>query len=172
MSAEEHPPATTAPPRATPIATGEHAPDFRLPAVTASGEQIEVTLAEALTAGGALLIFYRDDGMPVCTSTLKAFAQEHELLRGAGVQVFGINTNGLGSHARFQERDRFPFPLLSDFHGEVVRAYGLWDGEERRSRRALVVAGRDGTVRHVEPHFNPANLPAFEAAFAALGLGH
>ena len=170
MSAEERVPATSAPPRGTPIAAGERAPDFRLSAITTTGEQVEVTLTGALAAGDTLLIFYRDDGMPVCTSALRAFAQEHALLREAGVQVFGVNTNGLGSHARFQERDRFPFPLLSDFHGEVVRACGLWDAEERKSRRALLVVGRDGVVRYAEPHFSPSNLSAFEAAFATLGL--
>ena len=170
MSDGEREPATTAPPRETPIAAGETAPGFRLPAVTTDGTQIDVTLAEALAEGDALLLFYRDDGMPVCTSELKAFAQEHGTLRAAGVRVFGVNTNGLGSHARFQERDRFPFPLISDFFGEVTRAYGLWDADARKSRRALVLVGRDGAIRYVEPHFNPGNLAAFEALFKALGL--
>ena len=170
MSGEERKPGTTSPPRETPIVAGEPAPDFRLPAVTTEGEQIEVALEEARAEGDVLLLFYQDDGMPVCTSALKAFAQEHETLREAGVVAFGVNTNGLGSHARFQERDGYPFPLISDFYGEVVRAYGLWDGDARKSRRALVLVGRDGVVRYVEPHFNPGNLAAFEAFFASLGL--
>lgn len=170
MSAGEREPATAAPPREAPVAAGEPAPDFRLPAITTDGEQIDVTLGEALAESDVLLLFYQDDGMPICTSELKAFAQEHATLREAGVQVFGMNTNGLGSHTRFQERDRYPFPLISDFHGEVVRAYGLWDEDARKSRRALVLVGGDGAVRYVEPHFNPGNLAAFEALFAALGL--
>ena len=170
MTADEREPATTAPPRETPVSAGDAAPDFLLPAITTEGEQIEVALAGVLAEGDALLIFYQDDGMPICTSELKAFAQEHETLVEAGVQPFGVNTNGLGSHARFQERDRYPFPLLSDFFGDVVRAYGLWDEDARKSRRALVLVGRDGVVRYVEPHFNPGNLAAFEAFFAALGL--
>ena len=31
-------------------------------------------------------------------------------------------------------------------------------------------SGSDGAIRYVEPHFNPGNLAAFEAFFAALGL--
>lgn len=170
MSAEEREPATTAPPRETPITASEAAPDFQLPAITTDGDQIDVVLSEVLTHGRALLIFYQDDGMPICTSELKAFAQEHALLATANVQVFGVNTNGLGSHARFQERDHFPFALISDFHGEVVRAFGLWDADARKSRRALVVVDEDGLVSYVEPHFNPGNLSAFEDVFATLGL--
>jgi len=163
-------PATSAVEREHPVAAGEPAPPFSLPAITAGGEQITVEMPAVAAAGPVLLVFYQDDGMPICTSELKAFAQEHDLLAEAGVQVFGVNTNGLGSHARFQERDHFPFPLISDFHGEAVKAFGLWDAKERKSRRAVVVVAENGRVRHVIPHFNPGNLAAFEEVFRALGL--
>ena len=156
--------------REAPIAPGEVAPDFDLPAITTDGEEIRVRLSEELTHGPVLLIFYQDDGMPVCTSELKAFAQEFTTLSEAGVRVFGINTNGVFSHRKFQERDRFPFPLISDFYGEAVRAYGFWDPEERKSRRAVVVIDQDGRVRYTLPHFNPNSLRAFEEVFRALGI--
>lgn len=156
--------------RTAPIKAGEAAPDFVLPAVLDGGEQVEVHLSEVWPKGRVLLVFYQDDGMPICTSELKAFAQEYELLDGAGVQVFGMNSNGLGSHAKFHERDHYPFPLISDFHGEAIRAYGLWDEAERKSTRAMVIIGTDGKVSHVVPHFNPGNIAAFEEVFEALGL--
>jgi len=153
-----------------PIQPGEQAPDFELPAVPDGGEPYTVRLRDLLKDGRVLLVFYQDDGMPICTSELKAFAQEYETLRQAGVQVFGINTNGMGSHAKFHARDHFPFPLISDFYGEAVKAYGFWDPEERKSRRGVVVIGRDGRVEYVLPHFNPGSLAAFEGVFRALGL--
>jgi peroxiredoxin Q/BCP len=156
--------------RPVPIQAGEPAPDFVLPAITTDGEQVDLRLSDLTARGRVLLVFYQDDGMPVCTRELKAFAQEHGALNRAGVQVVGMNTNGLGSHQRFQERDRFPFPLVSDFYGEAVKAYGFWDADERKSRRAVVLVGKGGLVEHVEPHFNPGNLGAFEAIFEAVGL--
>ena len=153
-----------------PIALGDLAPDFTLPAVDAEGREQPVTLSEALRKGRVLLVFYQDDGMPICTGELKAFAQEYDLLTDAAVQTFGINTNGTGSHAKFQERDHFPFPLISDYFGDAVRAFGLWDADEGKSRRAVVIVGRDGRIEHVQPHFNPGNLAAFEGVFTALGL--
>jgi peroxiredoxin Q/BCP len=156
--------------RPEPVTKGDDAPHFTLPAITPEGEQIEVAVPDVLSDGPVLLVFYQDDGMPICTSELKAFAQEHELLAEAGVQVFGINTNGLGSHRKFQEHDSFPFPLISDFHGEAVKSYGMWDADEQKSRRAVVVIGEDGRVAHTLPHFNPGNLNAFEEVFRALGL--
>jgi len=156
--------------REDPIEAGDVAPAFELPAVTSDGEQVTVRMPGAAAAGPVLLIFYQDDGMPICTRELTAFALDHALLEGAGVQVFGINTNGLGSHRKFQERDHFPFPLISDFHGEAVKAYGFWDAWERKSRRALVLVGEGGIVRHVVPHFNPGNVNGKIEIFAALGL--
>lgn len=152
------------------LSTGDHVPDFALPAVLDGGEQIKVVLSSLIASGPVMLLFYQDDGMPICTNELKAFAQEYDLLAAAGVQVFGINTNGLGSHAKFHERDHYPFPLISDFHGETVKAYGMWDADEKKAKRGVVIVGTDGNVQYVLPHFNPGNLAAFEEVFRALRL--
>ncbi len=161
---------TTLEPRDTPIAPGERAPEFTLPAIRTDGAQFDATLSEILREGQLLLIFYQDDGMPICTRELQVFAQEFETLDSAGVVVYAINTNGIGSHVKFQERDRFPFPLISDFYGDVIKAYGLWDADERKSLRALVVIEADGMVSYVQPHYNPGNVNALVEVFQALGL--
>jgi peroxiredoxin len=41
--------------------------------------------------------------------------------------------------------------LLSDRDGAIIQRYGLSDGS--RAKRAVVVIGRDGTVRSVDPAF-------------------
>jgi len=158
-------------PREAPIQVGEAAPMFELPAVATDGTQFEAKLGDLVAKGRVLLVFYQDDGMPICTSELKAFAQEYDLLTRNGVQVLGINTNGTGSHQKFQERDRFPFPLVSDFYGEAVKAFGMWDPDEGKSRRGVVVVGKDGRVEYVLPHFNPGAVSSFEEVFRALGVG-
>jgi len=160
----------TTPARTDPIAVGEQAPDFTLPTIRNDGSQYDLTLSEVLPKGPVLLVFYEDDGMPICTSELKAFAQEYELLARAGVQVFGMNTNGIGSHTKFQERDHYPFDLISDFFGDAIKAFGLWDPDERKSRRAVVIVGTDGRISYVQPHFNPGNLNGYEDVFRSLGL--
>lgn len=170
MNERSAPDPASIPVRTAPIAVGERAPSFSLPAVDINGEEYGVTLGEILEQGPLLLIFYQDDGMPVCTRELQAFAQEHELLVRAGVEVFGINTNGVGSHRKFQERDRFPFPLISDFYGQVVKSWGFWDQDEKKSRRGVVLVAQDGLVQYVLPHFNPGNVSVFEQVFRAIGL--
>ena len=156
--------------REDPIEVGDAAPLFELPAVDSDGNQFDAKLADYVAHGTTMLVFYRDDGMPICTSELKAFAQEHELLSRAGVHVLGMNTNGLGSHKKFQERDHFPFPLVSDFYGEAVKAFGMWDPDEGKSKRGVIVVGKDGRVTYVLPHFNPGSVTTFSEVFQALGL--
>ena len=156
--------------RPEPLAVGDPAPDFSLPTIDTDGEQSTATLSELVTRGPVMLVFYQDDGMPICTSELKVFAQEHDLLKDAGVQLLGINTNGIGSHQKFQERDHFPFPLISDFYGEVVKPWGMWDPDEGKSKRGVVIVGEDGRVKYVQPHFNPGNVNALVEVFEALGL--
>lgn len=149
---------------------GDKAPNFTLPAINSDGTEIEIKLNEELVSKKVLLVFYQDDGMPICTNTLNAFSQEHTLLKDAGIAVFGINSNGLGSHKRFQERDCFPFPLISDFHGEVIQSFGLWNADEQKSFRSIVVIDQNQTILHIEPHFNPSNLNAYAAIFETLEL--
>lgn len=156
--------------RSISLTKGGKAPNFSLPAINPDGSEIEIKLNEELAYRKVLLVFYQDDGMPICTNTLNAFSQEYELLKEAGIAVFGINTNGLGSHKRFQERDCFPFALISDFHGEVVQSFGLWNVDEQKSFRSVVVIDQSGTILHVESHFNPSNLNAYTAIFETLGL--
>ncbi|MEO8538758.1 MAG: redoxin domain-containing protein [bacterium] len=163
-------PHASLPPRAEPVKVGSPAPLFDLPAVTSNGEQIQARLKDCIARGRTLLVFYQDDGMPICTRELHAFAQEFPLLEKAGIQVLGMNTNGLGSHRKFQERDLFPFALVSDFYGEAVKAYGMWDPDEGKSRRGVVAVGADGLVEYVLPHFNPGSVSTFAEIFAALGL--
>ena len=159
------------PARDEPIEVGAEAPLFDLPAVRTDGEEFQARLEDYLGAGKVLLVFYQDDGMPICTSELKAFAQESALLEKNGIAVLGMNTNGIGSHRKFQERDGFPFALVSDFYGEAVKAYGMWDPDEGKSRRGVVIIGPEGRVEYVLPHFNPGSVVTFAEVFAALGLG-
>jgi peroxiredoxin len=156
--------------RQTPVQIGDEAPDFTLPAIRGDGSEIAAHLYELTPVAPVMLIFYQEDGMPICTRELQAFAQEHDLLAGAGLQVFGINMNGIGSHERFQERDHYPFPLISDWYGECVKPYGMWDADERKSKRGVVVIRTDNRVSYVLPHFNPGSVASFEQIFRALGL--
>jgi peroxiredoxin Q/BCP len=146
---------------------GHCAPAFRLPST------VGALALDGLLDGKhrVLLAFYVEDSTPSCETALTLLKDAHEMLTEFGARVVAISADSLESHRVFAERlGGVPFPLASDESGDVARAYGVSDGvDPRRSRRAIFVIDRDGSVLLAIPHFQPANLSQVEAIFAALG---
>jgi peroxiredoxin len=64
-----------------------------------------------------------------------------------------------------------PFALVSDAELEAARAYdAVAEDDPRRSRRALFVIDREGTVRYAANPYSPNSLAQLEGALRALGL--
>jgi alkyl hydroperoxide reductase subunit AhpC len=45
------------------------------------------------------------------------------------------------------EARKFPFPLLSDLHRTVMRAYGVHDADRNVAYRSTFIVDRDGVLR-------------------------
>ena len=112
---------------------GEPAPDFRcvLPGGGTLGR-------EDLAGGPAVLVFYLE------AATLGAL----------GARVVAISADPPERLAEWAARLGEPFPLLSDASGEAARAYGVWDAEQRRARRAAFVLDATSTVRLANPRYS------------------
>jgi peroxiredoxin Q/BCP len=71
------------------------------------------------------------------------------------VAVAGVNSDSPAGNARWTERLRLPFPLLSDPQRVVagalggVRRLGIGDWTIDLTRRRTVLAGRDGVIEAV-----------------------
>jgi peroxiredoxin (alkyl hydroperoxide reductase subunit C) len=50
-------------------------------------------------------------------------------------------------HDAFAKARSFPFPLLSDVHRQVIRAYGVHDEARNVAYRSTFVVDREGNVR-------------------------
>lgn len=152
---------------ADPPKIGDRAPAFRLPSTDG-----EVSL-DALLAGGHRLVlaFYHEDATPSCETELTVLKDAHEMLSEFGARVLAVSADSIESHRDFAAgAGGFPFALASDDRLEAAGAYDVVDeGDPRRSRRAVFVIDRDGTILLGLPHFQPANLAQVEAMFAALG---
>ena len=63
--------------------------------------------------------------------------------------MLAISCDPIYSLRAFADPDGLNFPLLSDFwpHGEVTRAYDVFDEAKGRPRRSSYVVDRDGMVR-------------------------
>ena len=103
------------------LKAGERAPEFTLPDETGTDR----SLTELLSTGAIILYFYPADFTPGCTRQACAFRDLHTEIERAGLRVVGISPQGPASHAKFREKHRLPYVLLSDEHKTVIKMYGL-----------------------------------------------
>jgi peroxiredoxin Q/BCP len=103
------------------LKAGERAPEFTLPDETGTDR----SLTELLSAGAIVLYFYPADFTPGCTSQACQLRDLHTEIQRAGMRVVGISPQSPESHAKFREKYRLPFTLLSDLQKTVIKMYGL-----------------------------------------------
>ena len=141
-----------------------------LPNPTLEGAEGPTALHDFLGGGPLLVLFYREDATPTCTTQLCAFRDEAELLEELGASVAAISADDVQSQRRFREAQGLSFPLLSDPRLEAARAFGVADEAARRSERAAFVSDAEGRVVLAIPFYQPSNLEHFRAVFEALGV--
>jgi peroxiredoxin len=120
---------------------GDAAPDFTLPSTRG-----EITLSKACRKGAVLLVFYPGDDTPVCTKQLCNYRDNLDVFRDLGVQVIAINPQSEDSHRAFADKHRLPFPVVADARKTVCAQYGALNFLGM-AKRALVLVGRDGTIK-------------------------
>jgi thioredoxin-dependent peroxiredoxin len=124
------------------LETGTRAPEFSLP----NEQGIEISLSQLLEDGALILYFYPADFTPFCTKEACSIRDMHADILSAGIRVAGISPQDVDSHARFKERYRLPFMLLSDPDKRVVRLYDVDGPFGVRIRRASYLIGRTGFI--------------------------
>ena len=68
-------------------------------------------------------------------------------IEARGAAVLGISGDSPFSHAEFAKARGLAFPLLSDIHRKVIRAYGVYDEDRNVAYRSTVIVDRDGILR-------------------------
>ncbi|SDU92003.1 Peroxiredoxin [Microlunatus sagamiharensis] len=126
---------------------GERAPGLR--ARTQHGET--VTLDDLLSGtdhARVLLVFYPWAFSGICTGELGALRAGHAELAEAGVRVVAVSCDAMFTLRAFAEAEDLPFELLSDHwpHGEIARAYGVFDEEAGCALRGSFLIDGSGTT--------------------------
>jgi thioredoxin-dependent peroxiredoxin len=122
-------------------AVGELAPDFTLPGTEPDAPERDYTLS-AERGHPVVLAFYPGDETPVCTRQLCSYQHDLDALRDLDATLWGISSQSIESHQKFQEHRGLRFPLLSDVDNSVFSAYGLGSLLNRRAVFVIDAQGR------------------------------
>ena len=125
----------------TGLALGAPAPDFTL------RDQFgqDVTLSSFRGTKAVALVFYPFAFSGVCTGEMAGIRDRLAEFMTFDTEVLGISCDPVFAQRALADADGLNFPLLSDFwpHGEVTRAYDVFNERQRRAP-PLVVRHRPG----------------------------
>lgn len=119
-----------------------------------------------------LLAFLPAAFSPVCTAELSELQRRLPGLDAAGVQVAGISVDSPYALRAFAREHGITFALLSDFHRDTIRAYGVEDsnflGLRGVARRALFLIDAEGVVRYRWVADRPRSQPDYDELMRAV----
>ncbi|MEU0659666.1 MULTISPECIES: peroxiredoxin [Streptomyces] len=128
-----------------PIGVGTKAPDFELK----DNHGRTVSLADFRGRKNVVLLFYPFAFTGVCTGELCALRDELPRFVNDDTQLLAVSNDSIHTLRVFAEQEGLEYPLLSDFwpHGEVSRAYGVFDEEKGCAVRGTFIIDKEGVVR-------------------------
>jgi peroxiredoxin len=127
-----------------PLPIGASAPDFTL--VDQHGQ--DLTLSAFAGEKAVLLVFYPFAFSGICTGELTGLRDRLGDFETDTSTPMAVSCAPMYTQRAFADRDGVFFPLLADFwpHGEVARAYGVFDERQGCPNRSSFVVGKDGRV--------------------------
>jgi mycoredoxin-dependent peroxiredoxin len=132
--------------RAVP-AVGQAAPDFTL--ASTSGEKVTLS---SLRGSPVLIAFFPLAFTGTCTEELCEMRDDHDQFERRGVTVLPVSVDSTASLKEYRHKHGFQVHMLSDFHREVSRLYGVLIDDRFYSKRAYFLVDANGVIawRHVE----------------------
>ncbi|MEU0223479.1 peroxiredoxin [Streptomyces sp. NPDC006284] len=127
------------------IQVGDKAPDFELK----DNHGATVRLSDFRGRRNVVLLFYPFAFTGVCTDELCEVRDNLPQFSDRDTQVLAVSNDSIHTLRVFSEQERLEYPLLSDFwpHGNVSRAYGVFDEDKGCAVRGTFIIDREGVVR-------------------------
>jgi mycoredoxin-dependent peroxiredoxin len=149
------------------VNVGQEAPDF----TRQDHNGTDVTLSSFRGEKSVVLVFYPFTFTGICQGELCELRDDLSQYESVGAQVLAVSCDTRHAQKLWAEQQGYTFPLLSDFwpHGEISRAYGVFNEQLGCANRATFVIDKEGAV---VAKFESANLGTpreradYEAALA------
>jgi peroxiredoxin len=132
------------------IKVGDKAPDFTLPDTDLKPRNLNEFLGKK-----TVIAFFVGAFTSVCTKEMCAFRDSMARLINLNAQVIGISVNDPFSNKAFAEKNRLPFPVLSDYNRQAIKAYGVETPDfgglngYTVAKRSIFIVDKNGVVRYV-----------------------
>jgi peroxiredoxin len=144
------------------VRIGDEAPDFKLVDTDLKSRSLREFLGNKI-----VLAFFVGAFTSVCTKEMCAFRDSMARLIGLKAQIIGISVNDPFSNKAFAEKNRLPFPILSDYNRDVTRTYGIESSDFAGlkgytvAKRSIFVIDGKGIVRYVWISDDPTVEPNY-----------
>jgi len=131
--------------QADPPAVGDLAPDIELRSQHGEPTRLSGFRGEK----SVIVLFYPFAFSGICTGELCEVRDDLATFQNDAVQVLAISCDAMQTLRAFAESQGYTFPLLSDFwpHGEVARAYGVFNEKVGVATRGSFLIDPEGVVR-------------------------
>jgi glutaredoxin-dependent peroxiredoxin len=151
------------------IKIGDMAPDFTLPDTEMKTRSLKEFMGQKI-----VLAFFVGAFTSTCTKEMCEFRDSMARLIDLNAQVIGISVNDPFSNKGFAEKNRLPFPILSDYKRVAIKAYGLEMPDFAGlngytvAKRSIIILDPQGVVRYAWVSENPAIEPNYQEVQNAL----
>ncbi|MFD8916138.1 peroxiredoxin [Streptomyces sp. NPDC059575] len=127
------------------IQAGDKAPDFELK----DNHGRTVKLSDFRGEKNVVLLFYPFAFTGVCTGELCELRDHLPQFEDRDTRLLAVSNDSIHTLRVFAEQEGLEYPLLSDFwpHGNVSRAYGVFDEDKGCAVRGTFVIDKEGVVR-------------------------
>ncbi len=151
------------------VKVGEKAPDFTLPDTDMKPKSLHDFSGQKV-----VIAFFVGAFTSTCTKEMCAFRDSMARLTDLNAQVIGVSVNDPFTNKGFAEKNRLPYPILSDYNREVVKRYGLeledFAGLKGYTvaKRSIFILDQEGIIRYMWVSENPAVEPNYAEIQQAL----
>jgi peroxiredoxin (alkyl hydroperoxide reductase subunit C) len=150
------------------VEVGSKAPDFTL----SDYNKEKVSLSSFRGDKNVLLVFYPFAFSGICTGELCQARDDLASFQNDKVQILGVSVDATFALKAWAKQEGYEFPLLSDFwpHGEVSKAYGVFNDGGGMANRGTFLIDTEGVVQFAEINMpgEPRDQEAWKKAIAAL----
>jgi len=150
------------------LAIESMAPDFEL--VNQHGQKISLSSYQGKK--NVVVIFYPFAFSGICTGELCALRDDLAAFQNEKVELISISCDPMYANKVFAEQEGYKFQVLSDFwpHGDIAKAYGVFDENRGCATRGSFIIGTDGKIKWmvVNGLGEARNIAEYKAALSAL----